>query len=140
MPAAGDAEKAGGMNSPVVDDLIKSLPAGLDRAILRQLSWFKGRDNAISRNDLVTALAECGFHVSERQARACISQFRKSGVLIGSLPGVNGGYYMIQSLAEFDEFKRTEYLAKIRDMQETLAAMDATARQQYGENLQPSLF
>jgi DNA-binding transcriptional regulator PaaX len=112
--------------------MIDGLPAGLDRALLRILSYHSGRQNAIGRGELVANLRRHGFHVSERAMRAQISQLRKAGYLIGSAPGSDGGYYLIQSAQEFDEFVRMEYRAKIADMSETLRAMQKAADSRWG--------
>lgn len=119
-------------NSFDLDRLIDNLPAGLDRAILRILSFRKGRDNAIGRADLVKELAKLGIKTNERAMRAQISQLRKSGHLICSAPGVEGGYYLPATPDEFDDFVQQEYRAKIVDMQETLSAMQRSAEQQWG--------
>ena len=114
------------------DKLIASLPAGLDRAILRILSYHHGRDRAIGRRQLVNQIKLHGFDVGERQARACISQLRKTGTLICSAPGEDGGYYIPKDAGEFEEFVRTEYEAKIMDMRETLTAMKKAAEKTWG--------
>lgn len=64
------------LNTFDVQALIDNLPAGLDRAILRTLSFHQGRECAISRSDLVSELWAIGFKVGERAARAQISQLR----------------------------------------------------------------
>jgi DNA-binding transcriptional regulator PaaX len=119
---------------------IDSLPAGLDRALLRILSYHSGRQNAIGRGELVANLRRHGFAVSERAMRAQISQLRKSGYLIGSAAGADGGYYLIQTAQEFDEFASMEYRAKIRDMSETLRAMQKAADSRWGSAQQTTLF
>ncbi len=116
----------------IVDDLITSLPAGLDRAILRILSFHVGRGRPIGRNALVRELRIMGFDVHERAARACISQMRKAGTLICSAPGDDGGYFLPANAEEFSDFVHQEYLAKITDMQETLAAMKKAAEKTWG--------
>ena len=100
----------------------------LDRAILRTLSFHRGRSNPISRTDLVKAVRM--YSASERQIREQIKQLRRAGYLIGSAPGSDGGYYFITSLDEFNDFMHTEYMAKIKDMRETVNAMNEAARQQ----------
>jgi hypothetical protein len=115
-----------------VDEVIDELPAGLDRSILRILSFHQGRESAIGQGELVEALAAVGYQVSERAARAQISRLRKAGHLICSAPGDGGGYYLPAYPEEFDAFVRQEYLAKIVDMQETLAAMRRSAERTWG--------
>ena len=110
----------------------------LDRAILRTLSYHRGRSNPISRTDLVKAVRM--YSASERQIREQIKQLRRLGHLIGSAPGSGGGYYLITSLDEFNDFMHTEYMAKIKDMSQTANAMTKTAQSQFGPNvLQPRL-
>lgn len=129
------------LNTFDVQALIDNLPAGLDRAILRTMSFHQGRECAISRSDLVSELWAVGFKVGERAARAQISQLRKAGYLICSAPGETGGYYLPADASEFDDFVQQEYRAKIVDMQETLSAMQSAARRQFGEySQQGSLF
>ncbi|HMN12791.1 MAG TPA: hypothetical protein PKD55_10755 [Bellilinea sp.] len=131
------------MSASVVDEIIASLPSGLDRAVLRILDFHKGREHAIGRADLVRDLAGMGYRVSERAAREQISLLRKAGSLICSAPGRDGGYWLAASREEYEDFKHQEYLAKINDMRETLAAMDQAAERTWGKYSpakQPSLF
>jgi hypothetical protein len=55
------------------------------------------------------------------------------------MPGVNGGYYLAETLAEFQEFDRAEFGAKIADMNETRQALLRAARMQFGEAVQMEL-
>jgi predicted transcriptional regulator len=123
-----------------VKQMIDDLPHGLDRAILLILSNRWGRNQAISRGNLVKAVSQMGFPSNERAVRLQISQLRKKGALIGSAPGENGGYYLVLTAQEFQEFVDTEYLAKIKDMQETLSAMRQSARDVFGDAWQASFF
>lgn len=123
------------------DELIRDMPAGLDRQILRILQLHRGRDNAIGRDQLVAGVRISGFRrIDERQVREMIKQLRRAGHLIGSAAGGGGGYYLIASQAEFEEFAQQEYKAKISDMAETLRAMQLTAENLWGPHLQPTLF
>jgi hypothetical protein len=123
-------------NTRTYDRLIKDMPVGLDRAVLRLLSFHTGRTFAIGRQELVLNMRLLGFDVHERLVRHCIRGLRRAGHLICSAPGEDGGYYMAWSLAEFEEFARHEFLAKIGDMSETLAAMRAAAKETFGDALQ----
>lgn len=119
--------------------LPNELPAGLEKAIFQILSRHIGRSNPISRRDLCRSLRL--FNISERAVREQIRQMRRSGHLIGSAAGVNGGYYLISTPQEFREFLISEYLAKIKDMRETVNAMKQSADQQWGaRSLQLDLF
>lgn len=115
------------------------LPPGLDRAVLRVVGAYTV-EYPISRQQLVGSVGSLGFSASERQVREMIKQLRRRGHLICSTPGINGGYYMARSMEEYQEFRETEFAAKISDMAETLRAMDATAREQFGPGYQGRLF
>jgi len=119
--------------------MIAEMPAGLDRALLRVLSFHVGHQNAIGQNALVRMLQLEGSFVQERQARQCIHDLRRQGHLICSAPGESGGYYLAASLAEFIEFCDQELHLKALDMLETESAMRAAARQQFGEASQPQM-
>lgn len=111
----------------------------LNRAILTILAHHQGRDCPIPRSRLVSLLLL--YRVSERQVRHQIKELRRQGWLIGSAPGEDGGYYLILDLDEFNHFMATEYLAKIKDMTETVAAMNRAALDRFGLDLnQPRLF
>jgi hypothetical protein len=132
-----------------VDAMIDELPAGLDRAILRILSFHKGQENGISAKSLLEDLARLGFdyiscdrngnkNYNDRPVRAQIVMMRRNGCLIGAKPGK--GYYLITSRQEYEDFKQAEYAAKIKDMSETMRAMDKTAEAEFGSGYQPVLF
>jgi predicted DNA-binding transcriptional regulator YafY len=94
------------------------------------LSFHVGRRNTISHINLC---AELKVHrISDRQLREQIKQLRRSGHLIGSASGENGGYYLITTPEELQEFLLTEYQAKIDDMRQTVEAMTNAASQRWG--------
>ena len=106
------------------------LPPDLGLAIMILLSFHVGHRNTISR---VNLCAELKVHrITERQLREQIKQLRRSGHLIGSASGENGGYYLITTPEELQEFLRTEYQAKIDDMRQTVEAMTNAASQRWG--------
>lgn len=119
---------------------IKNMPVGLDRAILRVLSYHRGREQAIGRSDLVRQVAQLGCAATERQVREEIKQLRRDGYLICSAAGEDGGYYMAETLAEFEEFAQVEFIGKIADMSETLSRMRESANKNFGSGVQPALF
>ena len=127
------------MTTTVYERLIAEMPVGLERALLRAISYHTGKGHAIGRNALVRDLQRLGVCVSERQARQCIHDLRRAGHLICSAPGEDGGYYLAASLEEFREFCDRELHTKAMDMLETESAMKAAARQQFGEAVQPQM-
>jgi hypothetical protein len=127
------------MSKTPYDRLIAQMPAGLDRAVLRLMLFHAGHERAIGRVELVMSVRMMGFDVHERLVRHCIRGLRREGHLICSAPGEDGGYYMAETLAEFEEFAQHEFLAKIGDMSETLAAMRAAAKETFGDALQLEL-
>ena len=106
------------------------LPPDLGLAIMIVLSFHAGRNNTISRGDLCAELKD--LRISDRQLREQIKQLRRSGHLIGSAAGGNGGYYLITTPDELEEFLSTEFLAKIDDMRQTIEAMTNAASQRWG--------
>lgn len=117
---------------------IENLPPGLERAVLRIVTNGT-RANPIPRGRIVTDCALMGFHTTERAVREAIRQLRRQGHLIGSTPGDHGGYYLMRTRDEYEEFIQTEFGAKIFDMLETKKAMDRSARDQFGEGHQLGL-
>lgn len=104
-------------------DYIGELPAGLDRALLRILSFHKGADNAISRIMLKGDCGRHGYHINERTMRAAINHLRKQGYPICSMGGENGGYYMATTRQELDDYIAREPQARINDFSEQIKAM-----------------
>ena len=108
-----------------MNDYITQMPAGLDRAILRILSFHEGAENAISRVMLKGDCGRNGFHINERTMRAAINHLRKQGHPICSTGGEGGGYYMATSRAELDDYIMREPQARINDFSEQIKAMRA---------------
>jgi len=75
------------MSEPVAPTIIH-LPRGLDRAVLRILSYHVGREHAISHFELFNALSI--YQIDARQLHAQIRQLRRSGYLVGSASGQQG--------------------------------------------------
>jgi hypothetical protein len=122
-------------------DILDSMPYGLEKHILQALSKRVGKENAIKRYDLLNVIHGIpGFEkTQDRQLRHVINDLRKAGNLIASLASEEGGYYACANLEEYYEFANRELGAKIRDMSETLRSMESAARVQFGDSFQPSL-
>jgi hypothetical protein len=106
------------------------LPPDLGLAIMSVLSFHISRRNPISQAQLYASLKD--FKISDGHMREQIKQLRRSGHLIGSLPGENGGYYLITTADDLEEFLNREYEEKINDMRQTVEAMKKTASQRWG--------
>lgn len=117
-----------------LNELIKSLPAGLDRAVLRVLSFHVGRPNAIARHALVEELARLGFNYrkDDRAVRAMINQLRKAGHLICSYGGRDGGYFLPADWNELNEYLDREVHPRAMDLLEQEKAMKAAAEGRWG--------
>lgn len=115
-----------------LNELIDQLPAGLDRAVLRILSYHKGKSKAISRADLVTNLARMGFEVNERAARAMINQLRKQGYTICSTGGEGGGYFLADSWDELMDFIDRELHGRAMDLLEQEKSLKASGERMWG--------
>lgn len=113
-------------------DHITELPAGLDRAILRILSYHEGADSAISRVMLRGDCLRHGFHVNDRTLRAAINHLRKQGHLICSAGGDGGGYFIPANSQEFEDYVTHELHPRAMDLLEQEKAMRATAESTWG--------
>ena len=112
--------------------MVEEMPAGLDRAILRVLSFHVGRSLAISRGDLVVAVAQHGFFVHERQARAAINLLRKAGQAICSTGGEDGGYWLAAGWDELLEYLEREIHSRAMDLLEQEGALRRAAEMRWG--------
>lgn len=112
---------------------------GEERAVWQVVSQYDKRE-PISRGELVSKVRRLGYDMPERTVRETVKQLRRKEYLICSVAGNNGGYYMASSLADYEEFDRLEYGAKIADMAETRAAMKRAAVRQFGQVYQTNLF
>ncbi len=113
------------------DSLIDNLPVGIDRFILRALSFHKGKENAVSRAALLDDMHRYGMN-DERQMRALINRLRKEGHLICSAGGTSGGYYLPASMDEYQEYRDRELHPRALDLLEQEKAMDKAAERQWG--------
>lgn len=123
------------------EELISQMPHGLERALLRVLSYHIGKDKAISKPDLLADLARMGFRVHERQARKAIEELRNNGHLIGASSG-DGGYYIIANEDEYNDYVAEE-TSRATKILERLRAQDAQAKKVFSRTsavAQASLF
>ncbi len=114
------------------DKMIDDLPAGLERTLLRVLSFHVGRENAISRGHLLRDVSTHGFKVKDRQLRIQINLCRKDGHAICSSGGVDGGYYMAADWDELDEFLSREVHSRAMDLLEQEKALKRAAEKRWG--------
>lgn len=111
------------------EEIAQTQVAGLNEAIISVLSKHIGADAALSRSDLVTEVARLlGEKVHERKVREGIRALRRMGAPICGAAGEGGGYYLAANAEELEDFFRREFIAKIKDMRETMEAMKAAAR------------
>ena len=115
------------------------VPPGVERAVFRTVRQYTAL-HPIPRVQLVEAVNRMGHPADERQVREAIKTLRRNGYLICATAGTGGGYYLAHSYAEYADFRQRELAAKISDMAETMRAMDATARERFGDGVQIGLF
>lgn len=126
------------------EQIIKNMPPGLERAVLRVLSFHVGRERAIKLPELTRQVARItGMDYGEslkRQVRGCVAGMRKEGHLICAAHTSDGGYFLAANLAEVTEFLEGDLNARIRDMSETVRSMRRAAHERWGDAFQASLF
>ena len=115
------------------------LPPGIERAVFHTVREYTAL-HPISRVKLVEDVNRMGHPADERQVREAIKALRRNGYLICATAGTGGGYYLAHSHEEYLTFRQREFDAKIGDMLETRKAMDATARERFGDGVQIGLF
>jgi len=111
---------------------INAMPPGLDRAIMRALSFRVGKENAIPRKDLLISLTAQISPLNDRVMRAQINQLRKSGYMICSTGGAGGGYYLARDWDELLDFVNQEIHARAMDLLEQEKALKKTAEKRWG--------
>lgn len=115
--------------------MINNLPAGLDRTLLRTLSFRVGKNNAIKRSELIAVLLRFGFDFrkDDRTMRLCLNQLRKQGVPICSAGGKDGGYWIASNWSELMDYLKEEVHSRAMDLLEQEQAMKSMARKMWGE-------
>ena len=81
----------------------------LEATILRILKGHQGRENPVSRADLVDRINQHWplFPVNEREIRKTIKHLTtQHGIAIGSKGGKNGGYYICETAEEIEGVAR----------------------------------
>lgn len=94
----------------------------------------KGKDKAISRNDLLDRLKGLGFDTNERTMRNEINLLRKQGALICSCGGHGGGYYLARDWSELEDYIEQELRPRAMDLLEQEKALKTGARREWGPN------
>ena len=115
------------------------LPPSVERAVFQTVRQYTAL-HPIGRAKLVEAVNSFGHPADERQVREAIKMLRRNGYLICAAAGTGGGYYLAHSYEDYEGFRQRELAAKISDMAETMRAMDATARERFGDGVQIGLF
>jgi hypothetical protein len=117
----------------VQETLIEGLPAGIERALRRVLSFHVGEAKAIGRQELMDALAGMGFRMADdRPVRALINELRKRGELICSKGGTGGGYWLAANREEMEEYLEHEVHPRAMDLLETEKALKAAMELRFG--------
>ena len=117
-----------------LDDILASLPSGLDRALLSILRYHRGRGNALPRKDLLWTLKQDGWAVTDRAMRIQINLLKKQGRPICGASGIGGGYYLARNWKELLEYINTELHPRAMDLLEQEKALRLGAKREWGEN------
>lgn len=122
------------MKKPTYDihEVIASMPAGLDRAVLRVLSFHVGKDHAIKKPDLQRRLADVGFRVHERIIRAQIELLQEDHLICSSSSSSEGGYYLASNWDEVTEFDQREITPRIKKLSHKRSSLLHQAEKRFG--------
>lgn len=111
--------------------MLAQLDPGVKRAVLRVLSYHVGRQNAVSRTELVAEtnrLVPC----HDRQVRLVVNELRKEGALICSTGGIDGGYWLAQDMEELRAYLDAEVWSRVGDLTQQAQAMVQAGMAQWG--------
>jgi hypothetical protein len=100
-----------------------------------------GRQNTILCQYLIDNIyRDYRITCTEAEIRRAISSARKDGCLIGSASTAKPhGYYMIQTMDEFNNFIQQEIGARLADLSQTVRAMEKSAEKKLVIPIQPEL-
>lgn len=105
----------------------------LKDCVLFLLNFHRGRDQAISRDELLHQLASHDFaDVEERMLRVMIHELRGEGNLICSSGGLTGGYWMADGWDDVEEYLDHEVRARALDLLEQETIMRHAAGIEFG--------
>ena len=107
-------------------------PPGLEKSVYQVLYERTGRDNAISRQALLSLIKSRYPKTTDRQLRACINQMRKDGVMICSTGGEDGGYWFAASWDELSEYLDREVVSRLTDLAEQERALTKAGESRWG--------
>jgi hypothetical protein len=80
----------------------------LEMAILRVVMFHIGRENAISRSELLAELTSQGYRQDDRTVRLAVSELRAKGIPLAGTGGIRGGYWILKDPKEADEYLKVE--------------------------------
>lgn len=129
--------------STIYDEIVRSMPAGLERAVLSVLRFHVGEINHHGKQNLIHDLERMGFgrgqpwSTVERQVREVIGKLRDQGIPVCSSSG-EGGYFIASCWDEFDRFIGQEIDARIVSLGERKAAMMKAASDYIGPRPVPA--
>lgn len=106
-----------------------------DRVLSMLEEQHVGRKHAIKARHLAQKLGE-----RERVVRAAISEARKGGALILSAISPPYGYFVAETVEEWQEFRNSNLRSRALDILETDKAMAEAARRRFGPAVQLVLF
>jgi len=109
---------------------IQRMDLGPHRAILSVLQFHIGRDQAISRKDLLSLVRS--WNLEDRSLRICISELRLRPMPICSVGGEGGGYYLPANELELVEYLSHEVRPKAMDYLELEKALKQWAEGFWG--------
>jgi hypothetical protein len=119
-------------------ELIDELPAGLTRIVGRIISYRVSKENAITKNELLSQVRVLGYANTKnlgRKIRVAVHELRNQGVLICSSSS-GAGYWMAANYSEAAEFFG-EMKGRGTDIMKTARIMEQAADKQFVDKTIP---
>lgn len=129
------------MRNPRYDEILRGMNPGLERQVYSCLTHHVGRENAISRRNLIEAVFNKTVGVlanssEDRQIREAISELQKSHLVISD--SGKGGYYIPASMVEASAYQ-AEILSRARELESKARFINQLALAEFGQAQQVRL-
>ena len=130
------------MHNKKYEEILNTMPEGLDKQVLSILSYHVGRENAITRKGLISAIDGKPFSGDiqtsslDRQIREAISGLQETTLIISD--SGKGGYYIPANMEEVKDYT-SEITSRARELENKARNILALAESEFNKIKQLSL-